>query len=423
MAEDINDPTNLTELSKQVNPDHVDQNVDLEAVEKQMIGAGGVKTVKAKDPSIAFREYLAEIGKETGIDLMGDYGRELEDNSSASSSSSSSDSDSESGSSSSESSSSSKKKKKGSYDESSDDTSSEGKKFMDKLEKNRKIKDAGSKGIGGISGVNLPNRNSDKKHSDKKHSHKKHHKTSHHKSPDKYESRGVNNGYNYSPNNVGYTGNYGNGYNYGGNNQNFGGNGGYNPQQQFSNVARSYGTNLAVDNFDLEKEKENDMKSILLAEISELKDELKEFGINIKNVPEVNDDDTLPNIQKVHNILEHKYNLQRYHTLGNEGILLVVHGAEWIFDGKRRIGPFQPDLTGWHTRVRPKLRRMKYVISKGASDVMNATGIGNGWKIAFELLPSAFLHSNLKREQHGRDNYSPDAMGDAYDDLRQYDDE
>ena len=73
---------------------------------------------------------------------------------------------------------------------------------------------------------------------------------------------------------------------------------------------------------------------MLLADIDDLKTELKEFGDDLKTVPEVGDNDSLQYIQRVHNTLTWKYDRRRYDLFGNDIILTLVHAMEWIFDGK-----------------------------------------------------------------------------------------
>lgn len=172
---------------------------------------------------------------------------------------------------------------------------------------------------------------------------------------------------------------------------------------------------------DVDRENDEDTKGILLEDIDELRNELDSNGQNIQRIPEVTSDSSLDDIKKVHNILRRKYDRNRCNSFGTELILATAQGLEYAFDGKRKWGPYSPDLTGWHNTIRPKLRRMRYETSTIVSGIMQEYNIGPTARILLELVPSAFLYSKMRKEQHGKANYSPDAMSEAYDDLRQFD--
>jgi len=57
------------------------------------------------------------------------------------------------------------------------------------------------------------------------------------------------------------------------------------------------------------------------------------------------------------------------------------------------------------------------------SNVMHEWDVGAITRVMLELVPSAFLHSRMRSEQHGKAGYSPDQMSEAYDALRAYDKE
>lgn len=83
-------------------------------------------------------------------------------------------------------------------------------------------------------------------------------------------------------------------------------------------------------------------------------------------------------------------------------------------------------MTGFHRTVRSKMRRMKYEQSQIVSNALDYYNVGPISRMGLELVPSAFLYSLSRREQHGKDNYTPERPANtedrsaALDDLRQF---
>ena len=121
-------------------------------------------------------------------------------------------------------------------------------------------------------------------------------------------------------------------------------------------------------------------------------------------------------------MLRMKYIRRRYNHFGHELILAGAYGLGYIFDGKRKVGPYQPDLNGWHNEVRTKLRRMRYETATIVSDIVREYNIGPFSRLLLELVPSAVIYSNLRHSQHGQNNYTVDQMSDAINELRDFDD-
>jgi hypothetical protein len=189
--------------------------------------------------------------------------------------------------------------------------------------------------------------------------------------------------------------------------------------QYLDEALRTYaGTHSDVN---IEREREEDTKATLLEDIDELLGELERDEVDLSRIPSVNQDSPIALVKKVHKILRMKYDRRRCNSLGKEVILAGAQGLEYICDGKRKIGPFQPDLTGWHNTVRSKLSRMRYETSTIVAGLMQEYNIGPTTRVLMELIPSMILYSHMRKEQHGKSNYSPDQMSEAFDDLRQFD--
>src|ERR1700744_362714 len=74
--EDIEDDTNLTGLASLVNKHHVESSLDLDAIERSMIGGTGIKIIPESDPAREFRNTIRELSNDTGITLDSALGDE-----------------------------------------------------------------------------------------------------------------------------------------------------------------------------------------------------------------------------------------------------------------------------------------------------------------------------------------------------------
>jgi hypothetical protein len=52
---------------------------------------------------------------------------------------------------------------------------------------------------------------------------------------------------------------------------------------------------------------------------------------------------------------------------------------------------------------------------------MEKYNIGPVGRLGLELVPSAFLHSKMRKDRRGKANYTPNQMSEAYDQLSQFD--
>lgn len=191
----------------------------------------------------------------------------------------------------------------------------------------------------------------------------------------------------------------------------------FNPDDYIGGAIRDY----AGDDVNFEKEAEEEEKAVLLEDIDELRFELEGEGLDLSRIPVVDTATPLNVVRKIHKMLRMKYDRKRCNGFGTGLIMAGAQGLEYVFDGKRKYGPYSPDLTGWHNTIRPKLRRMRYETSTIVANIMHDYNIGPLARVFLELVPSAFLYSKMRRDQHGRSNYTPDQMSEAYEDLRQFD--
>ena len=170
--------------------------------------------------------------------------------------------------------------------------------------------------------------------------------------------------------------------------------------------------------FSIEKEKEEDDKTILLEQIDMLIQNLSDEGIDVSRIPKVDTDSKLEQIVNVHKILRLKNDRNRYCGFAEECILAGAYGLEWLCNGERNILGMQPDLRGWNATVNMKLRSMRYDTSTMVHNIMKGYNLSHGKRILLELLPSMFLYSKMKKGQSKDNLISSNEMDSAMKKIR-----
>jgi len=155
--------------------------------------------------------------------------------------------------------------------------------------------------------------------------------------------------------------------------------------------------------FDLGNEYENDDKNQILENIETLRSILIMDSVDLSNIPLVNANSSMADIRQVHKILVLKNQRNRYCTIADDVILMMVYGLESVFDGKKEYFGRKPNLSGWNTTVKMKLRRMRYETSTLVREVMQSYHISPWMRIGIEFIPSMIAYS-AERQQSQRDN-------------------
>jgi len=159
----------------------------------------------------------------------------------------------------------------------------------------------------------------------------------------------------------------------------------------------------------IDKEREEDTKTSLLEQIDMLRMTLDDDGIDISGVPIVSKSHSLNDIQNVYKILRLKNDRNRYCSFAEELILAGAYGLESLFDGEKVwFGSYRPDLVGWSSTVKVKLRRMRYETSTFVGEIMENYQMSSGVRLMLELVPSLFLYSRQKKIAVN-DNFATDS--------------
>jgi hypothetical protein len=173
--------------------------------------------------------------------------------------------------------------------------------------------------------------------------------------------------------------------------------------------------------FNIEKEKEEDDRASLMEQIDMLKITLEDDGIDIAGVPKLIKTSSMKEVQTVYKILRLKNDRNRYCSFAEELILSGAYGFEYLFDGKKEWFGRQPDLTGWSSTVKIKLRRMKFETSTFVGEVMAEYNMSAGMRLVLELLPSMFLYSRNRRISQSDSIVSDNQYKDAISQLNSMD--
>lgn len=178
------------------------------------------------------------------------------------------------------------------------------------------------------------------------------------------------------------------------------------------------GGDTMSSSFEVEREKEEKIR--MLDAIDAIRGEMKYEKIDISGIPPVTMENNISEIENSLKVLKYKYDRKRYSSLAEDVIMAGAYGAEYVFDGKRKFGPYSPDLTDWHETVRVKLRRMRYETSSIVSNIMNEYQIGPVWRILLELVPSAFLHSRVRSSRKDENIPTEEEMRKAMGAIRDF---
>lgn len=158
----------------------------------------------------------------------------------------------------------------------------------------------------------------------------------------------------------------------------------------------------------IDREREEDTKTSLLERIDMLRIALDDDGVDIKGVPQVYKNSSFREIQDVYKILRLKNDRNRYCSFAEELILAGAYGLENLFDGEKVwFGSYRPDLVGWSSTVKVKLRRMRYETSTFVGEIMENYQMSAGVRLMLELVPSIFLYSRKRKIAVG-DNLAND---------------
>jgi hypothetical protein len=135
-----------------------------------------------------------------------------------------------------------------------------------------------------------------------------------------------------------------------------------------------------------------DDKEELLENCCTLRDELKDLGLNISNIPEPNSNMSKDELERIFRRLRIKNDRKRATTTAEELILLAAKGVGKVFNGKREFFGYRLDARGWDATVKGKFKRMRFDTSNWISGIMKEYTMSSGTRIGVELVPSFLLH-------------------------------
>jgi hypothetical protein len=175
--------------------------------------------------------------------------------------------------------------------------------------------------------------------------------------------------------------------------------------------------NSSTHSFGFDKENEMDVKMRKLEMIESLIETLKDQDVNVSKIISVGVENSTDEIDIVMKNLILKLDRIRYEGLGQNVVLCVVEGIEWMFDGKKEYMGHRPNLTGWNKTVKHELLpRMRYDLSELTSSTIRTCHPIT--RMGLELIPSMFLHSKSKQSETNGDRIAvEDNYGESMEKL------
>jgi hypothetical protein len=171
--------------------------------------------------------------------------------------------------------------------------------------------------------------------------------------------------------------------------------------------------------YNLDAEKMRDKKDMLLGQIDLLRQSLEDEGRKTVDIITVSNNNTFDEVESVYKQLRYRNDHVRYCSVANEFAQTFAYGLEWAFDGEKSYFGLQPDMSGWDATLNIKMRHLSYETSSMVSDSMKSYNLGNFWRLLLELVPSAVLHSKMRKNKKG--NKDKD-MNNAIGRIRDMDD-
>lgn len=193
-------------------------------------------------------------------------------------------------------------------------------------------------------------------------------------------------------------------------------------QQRREHIDSVMGGSELSGGFSFEKEKREDMKCAMLAEIDSLMSSLVDEDIDLSRIPKVDRNSDYTEVESILKMLRHKNDHTRYCSFAEEFLLFGAYALEDLFDGKRTwFGRYQPDLTGYHNTLNVKLKRMRHDTGQLVAGVMQDYNIGPGARVLLEIVPNVVLYSKMRKQQHNQPGlFSDEEMSNVTQNIRNY---
>jgi len=155
---------------------------------------------------------------------------------------------------------------------------------------------------------------------------------------------------------------------------------------------------------------------ILIEKIESMRDTISMAGGNLKNIPEVTENDKLSDIKAVHKKLKRRHDQLLYAETGGQLIMGAAHALEGVFNGRRNLFGYRPNLEGWAEKyVRSKLGSLKQESANIVADKIESQGFSNMTSILVQLVPGAIIYATTTR--HNSDGIRDGDVVNASDKL------
>jgi hypothetical protein len=129
---------------------------------------------------------------------------------------------------------------------------------------------------------------------------------------------------------------------------------------------------------------------------------LKEMGVSVDDIPEVNDSTQANVVHRVYKQISKRYDSILYSDTGSDIIVGVCQCLEGIFNGRRVLFGIRPDLTGWTDQyVRPHMTHFRHETSRMVADYVEKLGFSRFAKILILLIPGSLVFMATGRNTTG----------------------
>ena len=192
----------------------------------------------------------------------------------------------------------------------------------------------------------------------------------------------------------------------------------YNEDDDLDNMINDYsGVSNEQEKTQTYEENITDKKLVYIENIQFLRETLTQQDVNLDNVPVVDYNSSLNEIEFAYRILMIKNNRDINIEATNNIIIGGIRVMEKIFNGERSFGGFKPDITGYSNTADITLRRLNLETEKIGSTFLNKEGSHPYYKIAMVLVPGMIAHSLTRQKRSNDSIYNKKDLSDALNEI------
>ena len=143
------------------------------------------------------------------------------------------------------------------------------------------------------------------------------------------------------------------------------------------------------------------MRSDLLDDIYELKQQLIDEGVNIDNlqIPRVDQSPDIDTLRLIKGILVRKTRKLQSNSIIEDVLFMTLKGIEQVFDGKTEVFGAKPNLKGLTKALTLKFRNQRQHFTTLLEEACEKYGVGPNSKLLAQMTISSIKRALINKDQ------------------------